>query len=207
MESRSEAIPEVGVHDDGYGAVVDEGDLHVGAEFAGLDFFAEEVLQFGDELLVHGDGEVGPRGVDVAGAVALLGGGHEGELAHHEDAAASNVGDRQIHHPFAVVEYAQLHHLLAEVFYILVGVLVADAHENHHSLADGRLLFSVDTDGRLSYTLKNYSHFFYVNVRKLVRELSLIFNPQTTCFYLIGSKDSFLQCMRNVLPPIYLLRN
>ena len=59
MESRSEAIPEVGVHDDGYGAVVDEGDLHVGSEGAGLDFFAEEVLQLGDELLVHRHREVG----------------------------------------------------------------------------------------------------------------------------------------------------
>ena len=59
MGGRSEALPDVGVHDDGYGAVVDEGDLHVGSEGAGLDLFAGEVLQFGDELLVHGDGEVG----------------------------------------------------------------------------------------------------------------------------------------------------
>ena len=37
----SEGFSEVGVHDDGYGAVVDEAHLHVGAEGAGLYLFAK----------------------------------------------------------------------------------------------------------------------------------------------------------------------
>ena len=81
-----ESVAEVGVEEDGDGTVVHKRNLHVGTEGARLDGLAEEGAEAGDEFLIHGDGEVGPRGMDIAGAVALARGGHEGELADDEDA-------------------------------------------------------------------------------------------------------------------------
>lgn len=148
----------MGVHDDGDGAVVDEGDLHVGAETAGEDGLAEEGGEAGDEFFVHGNGEVGTRGMDIARAVALAGGGHEGELADHHDAAVGDICHGEVHHSLGIVEDAQLDDLLAEVLDVLVGVGILDAYEYHQSLVDGGDHGAVNGDGGLFATLDDESH-------------------------------------------------
>lgn len=126
----------MGVDEDGDGAVVGERYLHVGTELSGLDVFAEELRETGDEFVVHRDGEVGFGGSDIAGAVALAGAGHEGELAHEENVGVGHLGDVEVHDALGVVEDAECYNLAAEVIDVVIGVGVLDAEEDEHAVAD-----------------------------------------------------------------------
>ena len=53
-------LAEVAVHNDGHGAVVDEGHLHIGTEDARLHGLAEKIGKAPAKLLVHRHGKVGP---------------------------------------------------------------------------------------------------------------------------------------------------
>lgn len=150
----------LGVDEDGDGAVVDEGDLHVGAELSGLYLSAEELGEAADEALVHGHGDVGLGGTDVAGAVAFLGAGHEGELADEEDAAAGDFGDGEVHDAVGIVEDAEGDDFAAEPVDVVVGVGVFDAEEYHHAGAYLAFYLASDGDGGGEATLDYYAHFF-----------------------------------------------
>lgn len=74
-----------GIDPDGDGAIVDEADLHIGTEFAGLDGDTCGLLELVDEGLVEGFGVFGSCGADEGRAVAFFDAGVEGELADDEE--------------------------------------------------------------------------------------------------------------------------
>ena len=125
----------VGVHTDGDGAVVDERHLHVGAKFARSDALAERFFQLLDEVFVERNGDVVTGGVDVGGAVAFLIGGHECELADHQNVAV-DIDDAAVHDVVFVVEHPQANHFFDESVGILLRVAMGDAKQNHIALAD-----------------------------------------------------------------------
>jgi len=94
------------VDDDGDGAVVDEGDMHHGAELAVRDGFAEGGGELGEELFVEGFGEVGLGGVVEGGARAFAATGDERELADDERATAG-VAQGAVHRAGVVGKDAQ----------------------------------------------------------------------------------------------------
>ena len=75
-----------GVYDEGDGAVVDQGNLHVGAEAAGGDWAAEGDRAEFAEFFVERDCVVGASGAVPRWTRAFAGAGEEGELADDEEA-------------------------------------------------------------------------------------------------------------------------
>ena len=120
------------VEPDGYGAVVGEGDLHVGTEAACADGAAEASFERADNFAVDGFGDLGTGGTDVRGTVALLRLRHQGELRDGDD-VPFDVEDTAVHYTVFVVEDAQLRGLLYEVVDVLCGVVGGDADEDEHA--------------------------------------------------------------------------
>ena len=61
----SKGSAQIGVHNDGDGAVIAQRHLHVGAEDACLHLAAEELLQAGHKALVHRHRELRPQGLSM----------------------------------------------------------------------------------------------------------------------------------------------
>src|SRR5690606_4527538 len=82
------SVAGVGVEDDGHGAVIDQGDLHHGTEFAAGDAAAaERGFELHEKTAVERLRHVGRSGVIEGGAGALAGAGVQGELADDEGVA------------------------------------------------------------------------------------------------------------------------
>ena len=146
------------VDPDGYGAVVRQRYLHVGAEATRADGASESLLKGSNDLVIEGLGDLGAGGTDVGWAVAFLRLRHEGELRHGDDVPA-DVEDAAVHHPVFVVEDTQLCGLLHEVLDVLCCVVWGDADEDEHAeavaLGDG---YSVDVDGCGAGALDEEAH-------------------------------------------------
>ena len=86
-------LTQVGVHHNGDWTIVHQSHLHIGSEHSCFHLFAKHLRQTGNELLVHGHCEIGFRGPDVTGSVALTRAGHQRELAHQQYATPCHFGD------------------------------------------------------------------------------------------------------------------
>ena len=146
------------VEPDGYGAVVGEGDLHVGAEAACADGAAKASFEGADDFSVDEFGDLGTGGTDVGGAVALLCLRHQGELRDGDD-VPFDVEDVAVHYTIFVVEDTQLRGLLYEVVDVFCGVIGSDADEDEHAEA---VAFgygcAVDVDGCRAGALYEEAH-------------------------------------------------
>ena len=96
---------------------------------------AERFFQFANEVFVERNGDVVAGGVDVGGAVAFLIGGHERELADHQDVAV-DIGDAAVHDVVFIVKHPQSDDFLDKPVGILLRVTMGDAKQNHIALAD-----------------------------------------------------------------------
>ena len=65
-------LPIFRVNDNRYGAIVQEGHVHVGPELAGLNWLTEVGAELGNHAFVKWDSHVGPGGFDETGAIAFL---------------------------------------------------------------------------------------------------------------------------------------
>ena len=145
------------VHADGDRAVIDKGDFHVSSENPGADWFPDGFGEGTAELLIKGDGRLMPGGADVGRAVALLGRGHQGELADDDDIPAG-FQDAAVHHAVFVVENAKAGDFLHEIADVLFSVLMADAKEAEKTLADTGSHGPVNRDGGTADPLDDCTH-------------------------------------------------
>ena len=146
------------VEPDGYGAVVGEGDLHVGTEAACADGAAEASFERADNFAVDGFGDLGTGGTDVRGTVALLRLRHQGELRDGDD-VPFDVEDTAVHYTVFVVEDAQLRGLLYEVVDVLCGVVGSDADEDEYAEAvTFGYGYAADVDGCRAGALDEEAH-------------------------------------------------
>ena len=96
---------------------------------------------------------------------------HEGRLPLRVDACNVNwltiitspprsarLGERKVHYPVAVVEYAQGDELACQIFDVFVGIVAAYADKHDHSASDLRKGLAADVALRLGYALNEYSH-------------------------------------------------
>ena len=144
------------VEEDGDGAVVDEGDFHVGSEAAGLggDVVA---FDFGDEAFVERVGEFWRGCVDEAGAFPFAGVSQECELADDEH-APSRIGDREVHFAIGVFEDAESDDLFGHGDDVGLGVVGGDAEEDEEAVGDGADEFAVDLYAGFEDALDDCSH-------------------------------------------------
>ena len=145
------------VHADGDRAVIDKGDFHVGSEDPGTDWFPDSFGEGTAELLIKGDGRLMPGGADVGRAVALLGRGHQGELADDDDIPAG-FQDAAVHDSVFIVENAKAGDFLHEIADVLFSVLMADAKEDEKTLADTGSHVPVNRDGGTADPLDDCTH-------------------------------------------------
>ena len=111
------------------GAVVDELDLHVGAEAAG-GHRRPQVPQGGHDQVHQGLGVIGGRGLDPGGAAALVGVAVEGELADDQH-LAGGVGHRTVHHPVVIGHDPQAPDLVGQLARLGLGVV--PVHTDQHA--------------------------------------------------------------------------
>lgn len=147
----------LGVEEEGDGAVVDEGDLHSGAETAGGDGPVEVRVEAGDHRLVEGDGAIGVGGAMPAGAGAFFGAGEEGELADQENPTAA-VEDAAVHDAGVVVEEAEVDDLRSEPVDVVGGIGLLDAEKDEEAGGDGAGDFIFDGDGGGADSLEDGAH-------------------------------------------------
>lgn len=146
------------VEPDSYGAVIGEGDLHVGAEATCADGATEACFERADDFAVDGFGGLGTGGTDIGGAVALLRLRHQSELRDGDD-VPFDVEDAAVHYTVFVVEDAQLRSLLHEVVDVLSCVVGSDADEDEHAEAvTFGYGYSIDVDGCRAGALDEEAH-------------------------------------------------
>ena len=145
------------VNADGDRAIVQQLALHVCAELACTNRFAQSLLHQRDETLVERDGNVMAGCTDVAGAIAFGREGMERKLAHDEH-LASDVGHRAVHHMVLVVEDAQAQRLAGDPLYVLFGVGGLKAHQDEKAQPDLALQLALDGDAGMRSALYYDSH-------------------------------------------------
>ena len=160
----------MGVHDDSDRAVVEERHLHVGAEDTRLYRLAEQVGKARTEAFIRRDGEIGPRGMNVAWAIAFACAGHQRELADYQYAGVVEVGDGVVHDPLCVIEDAHGDNFAAQVVDIVIGVAVLDAEEDEETFADAAFEETVYFDGSIEDALDYYSHNKWFRSRLDIRD-------------------------------------
>lgn len=151
------SLAEAGVDEDGDGAVVGEGDFHVGSEDAACDGFSEFGFEGGAEGLVEGFGDGRRGGGEERRTVSFAGGGVEGELADDDDIALDFL-DGAVHFAFVIGEDAHAGDFRDEPGEVIRGVAFLDAEEDEESgagLGDG---FRIDGDGGVEDALEDGSH-------------------------------------------------
>lgn len=138
-------LPIPAVDPDSDGAVVGEGDFHIGSEDASGDGFSESCGEVLAEGFVERLGNGGCGGSKKRRAVALFCGGIEGELADDED-VSTGVENGAVHFRFYVLEDSHPSDLSAEPF--AVGSVISDCYteQDEKSRADGGDSFSGDGD-------------------------------------------------------------
>jgi hypothetical protein len=86
-------------------AIIQEADVHVGLEGAGLDIDSE-ASEFGGDGLIEWHGGFGAGCIDEAWASAFAAVTVEGELADEEH-AAGDIGESEVHFSFGIFEDAE----------------------------------------------------------------------------------------------------
>ena len=130
---------------------------HVGAEYSRSRSLAQELLDTSNESIVQRTRYLLGSGLDPRGAVASARRCLQCELAHDHHFAA-RLGERKVHYPVAVVEYAQGDELACQIFDVFVGIVAAYADKHDHSASDLRKGLAADVALRLGYALNEYSH-------------------------------------------------
>jgi len=150
-------FPGFSVDDDGDGAIVGQGDLHVGSEFTGLDRAAEFVTEFLQESLVEGNSGLWRGGASVRGTVALLRAGVKGELTD-DQCLALDLLNGSIHEPGWVAENAEPGNFAGKPVDVGLGIGGFHGEQDEQSLFDRSADLALDLDGRLGDTLDDGAH-------------------------------------------------
>lgn len=149
------------VQDDGHGAVVDELNLHVSAELAGLD--SEPGVGEGGEAGVEqgfADGE--RRAEDETGA-ALTGVAIEGEVTDSEDLAGGiELAQSEVHLSIGIIENAETGDAMGEFEGFGGGVVAVNGDESEEAGSDLAEDFTVDRDAGAGDALDDGSHGFRI---------------------------------------------
>lgn len=145
-----------GVDEEGYGAVVLEGDLHLFLEAAGGDGQAGVPVEL-DGVVVERLGLLRGRGLGEGGTAAFAGVGVEGELADDEEFGAGVEGG-VVEAVLAVGEDAEVDGFVDEVLGIGGGVGGGDAKEDEEAGADAAGFPAVDGYGGVGYALEEGAH-------------------------------------------------
>lgn len=144
------------VEDDGYRAVVYEGDLHHSLEAAGFDL-GDVVAEDFYEVFEGVASLIGRCCADVAGATPFAAVGEEGELADGEEGSAG-VEEGAIHFAICIGEDAEVDELAGHGFHDFRVVVCGDAYEEKQAGSDGTDCFVVDRYAGGGYSLENNSH-------------------------------------------------
>lgn len=151
-----ESLQLIGVQPDGEGAVVDQVDLHHGAEATG--FHVRHVLAGAfDELLVKPFGLVGRAGAGEGGPVALLAVGVQRELRNDERLSV-HIGKRAVRLAVLVLEDAQLEDLAPQPLDLLRAVVRAHAQQDQVPVLARAHRFAVDIHLRMRHALHQCPH-------------------------------------------------
>ena len=137
IRARNLLFPVPGVDTDGYRTVVDEGDLHIGAELSGPYRTPDGGGKCLTERLIQRNRQFVTGRSDIGRPVAFFGGGHQGELAHDQRLTA-DLYDAPVHHPGLVIEDPQTGDLAHQPVDVLRSVFRADAQQDQQARPDGR---------------------------------------------------------------------
>lgn len=118
-------LAEFGIDDDGDRAVIDEADDHLSTELAGLNRFAEILLQSLNKFFVKGNCEIRPGRAAVRRSIAFSRAGEKSELTDEKNFPL-HVLDGTIHDTGFIVEDAQANDFPAEPFDIFRRVGLFD---------------------------------------------------------------------------------
>jgi hypothetical protein len=151
------SFSDFGINDDRNRSVIDELDLHVGAELAGLDWLAQVRGELADELLVERDGYLGLGGTDIGGAIPLSRAGEQGELADNQQIAL-HILDRKIHQALGIVEDAQTDNLPTQPLNVLGSVRLFHSQQHQKSRANGSSDLAINRHGCFRNTLNHSAH-------------------------------------------------
>lgn len=144
------------VEQEGDGAGVGVGDVHVGGEGAGLDGEVEGAEEVGGGF-VEFAGEVGRRGGGEAWSSAFAAVAVEGELADEQDVSVG-VEEGEVHFAVGVGEDAEVGDFFGDPFGVFGGVLFSDGEVDEQAGADPADGFVVDGDGGVGDALNDGSH-------------------------------------------------
>lgn len=137
-------------------AVVDQLDLHRGAEAAALDLAAARA-ETRDQELDQRPGARGRRGAGERRPAAALDRRQESELRDDQQAAAGG-GEIEIHPPLAVVEQPQRRELLRRRLDLSLAVVGLDADQHQQAAADGGDPLALDLHRGAANTLQDEAH-------------------------------------------------
>src|SRR5882724_6534213 len=144
------------IEQQGHRALVDDADLHAGAEDALADLEPsrpETIAELRVERLRH----FGARRVGESWPGPLPGVPEERELGHREHPAAG-VEHRAVHLPFLVLEDPQVGHLVGQPARVVLGIRLPDAHQDAESPPDAAGDGAVDEDRGLAHPLYDRAH-------------------------------------------------
>lgn len=139
-----------------YGSVVDELDLHGGAEAPGLraNAASPELL---DERLIQWLGAVWSSRRVESRPAAAAGVAEQRELGH-DQCLVTSVEERAVHLARLVIEDSQLRHLVGDEARLIETVADGDAKQDDETWADGAHLGTVDSYGCALHALHDSQH-------------------------------------------------
>ncbi len=164
-ERGGDSLAVLGIDDDGDGAVVDEGNLHVGTEAAAADGLGELLFERMAKGLVERLGSLRAGGAEERGAVALFRRGVEGELADH-DGVAAGVGEGEVHQAGLVGEDPHAGDFWGQPGEVIRAIAVLDSKQYQQAGPDGGDRLSGDGDGGGGDALDDGAHGVGETVRR-----------------------------------------
>lgn len=127
------------------------------AEFSGLDWLAEILLESLNEILVERNGDFGSSGAAVRGTIAFSCAGEESELTDEKNVAL-NFLDGTIHDAGFIVEDAQANDFSAEPFDVFRCVRLLNSEKDEQAFLNSAFDRAPDGDLSLGDPLNHCAH-------------------------------------------------
>ncbi len=150
-------LPVFGVNDDGYRAIVGEGDLHISSKFTtGTRFVV--VLGAGiQEGFVERDGGFRSGGLNKRGSIAFFGAGVQGELTYHEEFTI-DVQQAAVHFTMLVWKNTHFADFANQPIDVFLTVAFDDSEQDEQPLPNGSGGRMIDADTCLGNSLNDDAH-------------------------------------------------
>jgi len=144
------------VQQQGYGAIIQEPDLHLRLKGTGLHVYAESP-EFCNHALVEWHGSFGPCGLNKTGATSFSTIPVKGELAD-EEYRAPDITESEVHFPVSVFKDSQPGDFSGEPDHVFLGIISGNAKQDQESSLNLPDDHSIDGDRGFRNALNDCTH-------------------------------------------------